>query len=506
MCRNSFPIEDLRTATSSTMTFSSEDRRMEERLAKSMETSPTPSHASGRGGQALQSPLARWLAEPATFELESTEDGICAWHPVPARIPASEPDVLNAGIAVATPRYAVRPAFALLPAAVAAVPVYPCVASVPCKPAVIQETCGPRMPSSCVSTTSSCHDLDSDEGEPLRSRRNDSKKMSASAARRRRRQKAASFAAVDASGRRMDRDDAILSEGSAKVAQPAWSRDPVVQRILLQSYGPKRCAELTAMLARGGQAAAQALQAIHGSMLALSLDANGCRLVQEAFEVADQSDAAVLAHEFQGHVWTTIASPHGNYVVQKMVEVLPSSIVRFIVDELRGYAMETACHRFGCRVLCRLLEHTGSEASTIALMDEVLLQANALFTHEYGHYVIESMLEHGKPMQLSLVARALCNDAMRYAGDAKGAFVMKAALSHCTVSDAQRLVEALFASADQMLTLAQDRCGHHVVLALLRLPAPLSSMAWSALQRLSPQLRSSKYGCRVLEEADSHCN
>lgn len=71
------------------------------------------------------------------------------------------------------------------------------------------------------------------------------------------------------------------------------------------------------------------------------------RAAQLALENASTSNAALLASSFQGHVRRAAQSKHANYVVQKMVEVMSMARTEFIVQELMGFAHETACHRFG---------------------------------------------------------------------------------------------------------------------------------------------------------------
>jgi len=59
----------------------------------------------------------------------------------------------------------------------------------------------------------------------------------------------------------------------------------------------------------------------------------------------------------------------------------------------------------GCRILIRLLEH--APCGTMQLMEEVLASAGDLIRHDFGHYVIEAMLEHGLDMQKRAIYWAL---------------------------------------------------------------------------------------------------
>eukprot|EP00928_Gymnodinium_smaydae_P088930 TRINITY_DN72965_c0_g1_i1.p1 TRINITY_DN72965_c0_g1~~TRINITY_DN72965_c0_g1_i1.p1 ORF type:complete len:495 (-),score=81.37 TRINITY_DN72965_c0_g1_i1:506-1990(-) len=465
-----------------------------------VKTTPASSTATAQesfGGD-FQSPLARWLAEPITFELADVGEDKCAWNSVPARLPAAESDDLRLCPAAPEASFSVVPVPAVLdPAALnyfwvcAPLSVVP-VALAP-SDAVVHSTSLSTSASSCQSVAA---DVGSDDCEPSGEMPR-APKLSASAARRRRRQKAAAYAAAAAASRgdvvlhdaEQNPDGSVQHELVEHVQQTRMGTDCLTQH---------RCKELSVQCARGGDSLSNALRDIRGSVRSLSTDSAGCRLVQDALQAADHRDAASLALELRGHVWTTIASPHGNYVVQKMIEVLPASLVAFVAEELRGYALETACHRYGCRVLCRLLEHSASEPSTVALIDEVLKQTGALSSHEYGHYVIESVLEHGNSSHASRVARELRLDLPRYCQDRHATYVIKAALAHGS-ADCQKLADELLADAEQLLMLAEHRYGHHVVVSAFRLPSGNAHSAQCVLRQMAPQLKSSVFGSRVLE-------
>merc|ERR1711871_975193 len=136
-----------------------------------------------------------------------------------------------------------------------------------------------------------------------------------------------------------------------------------------------------------GSAEQQKLSAtsLCGSVLDLALDSQGCHLVQDVLDVSNRKEAAELASELRGYIRTLIESKHGNYVLQKIIQVLPTSMASFIVEELQGIAGEMARHRYGCRILCRLFEHSGTEAGTVELVNELLSDAKDLSRHAYGY-------------------------------------------------------------------------------------------------------------------------
>eukprot|EP00928_Gymnodinium_smaydae_P091465 TRINITY_DN75175_c0_g1_i1.p1 TRINITY_DN75175_c0_g1~~TRINITY_DN75175_c0_g1_i1.p1 ORF type:complete len:499 (+),score=88.48 TRINITY_DN75175_c0_g1_i1:62-1558(+) len=463
--------------------------------------------AAARSGHDHRSPLARWLAEPVSFELESTHDDGCSWRAVSPRSRSDVSQQGACGSASFAPAQTNFPqqgpgGFIMVPVLINTAPTKTLHSSLHI-PAVMPPMFG-VVPSSSASTSASsshsaCPDIGSDEGEPANTEpAGVQPKLSASAARRRRRQKAAAYAAAaaaaSAKGTTPSEDskprsrDAPTDDCSMDIARGGRACDR------------QNCSRLSAQLKLGGEALTSALEEIGDSFWRLCNDAYGCRVVQEAFELVDHYTAASLAEQLCGNVRDAISSPHGNYVVQKMIAVLPGTLISFIADELLGYAVETARHRFGCRVLCRLIEHAGSEVATVALVDELLFQASDLCADEYGHHVIESVLEHGQPEQRRVIARALCTSLAGYTSDRSATYVIKAALAQCCAEDAQSIVDSLLRSKEQLLALAENQYGHHVVVALLRRHDYASHVARAMLQALTPQLMTSPFGCRVLDE------
>lgn len=243
-----------------------------------------------------------------------------------------------------------------------------------------------------------------------------------------------------------------------------------------------------------------AVLAMRGSTFRLSLEPLGCRLVQLAVQVCDQTNRAEFLSEFHGHVREMLESPHGNYVIQRIVENMPTVLVRFVAIELIGGGANAARHRYGCRIICRLLEHTAIDGPTMDLVDEVLLEVRELSRHVFGHHVIKSVLEHGPVRQRVDVARSLCGDLMRNARNRHACYVLEAVLIHCPAEGQRLICNEMLRLPDEMVLLAQSQFGHHVVRALIRLPGEASQTALRHLVEASGRLALSRHGRRMLEE------
>lgn len=262
--------------------------------------------------------------------------------------------------------------------------------------------------------------------------------------------------------------------------------------------------EVMAQLEAGGQARCDAVQFIRGSVPYLAFDPFGCRVVQLALQNAPQREAIELVIELHGHVRLAIHSAHANYVIQKVVQVMPAAIASFIIEELAGVAVWAARHRFGCRIVCRLLEHhTGRQTGEgiASLIDEVLDDAVELCRSTYGHHVVNSILEHGSPGQRHTVAAALLRgDLVRNARSRHASYVIEKAFDFCGPEDRAALAEELLRNPEHLPLLAEGQFGSQVVKTLLRRRGEWAERATEQLRNSAVQLQASKHGRRVLEE------
>lgn len=243
-----------------------------------------------------------------------------------------------------------------------------------------------------------------------------------------------------------------------------------------------------------------AIANISGRVLDFALDPLGCRVIQLALSVTGQKEGAELASELQGHILTLVDSKHGNYVVQKVVEVLPTSMASFVVDELKGTAIEMARHRYGCRILCRLFEHSGTEEGTADLINEILPDARELSRHAYAYHVIRSILEHGLPEHCHQIGTSLSSGAQRQAKHRHASFVIEKALAQCDERTRAILAKELLQKPENLVDLARHQFGRHVVSQLARVPGECSQKALHNLHIGLPQVQTSKHGRRLIEE------
>jgi hypothetical protein len=261
---------------------------------------------------------------------------------------------------------------------------------------------------------------------------------------------------------------------------------------------------LSQQLEAGGLAKRKALERIHGSVRSMAFEPFGCRIVQQALDVADATWKESLVAELHGHVREAISSPHANFVIQKAIEVLPVTSVSFVAEEMLTFAVDAARHRFACRILCRLVEHhlcnVNSSHATGALIDELLLEAESLIHHNFARHVIELILEHGSADHKRRIAIAIRKDILHNSKSRYASYVIEQAMIQCSINDQDAIASKLVSHRSNFLALATHECGSHVVKAVLLSRGAFAKHAKELLFQEADKVKASKYGQRLLDE------
>lgn len=181
----------------------------------------------------------------------------------------------------------------------------------------------------------------------------------------------------------------------------------------------------------------------------------------------------------------------------KVVEIAPPATVQFVVEELTGRAIQTAQHRYGCRILCRLLEHCRHE-QTKDLIDELLQEAFALCRGHYSNYVMQHVLEHGMLAHRQLIVETLLADVTKFAKNRMASSVVEKALLYCTGEERKCFISRLLLDTSSFAEVSCSRYGRYVVRVLLQLPGVDVAEVREQVSVLEPLLQASEDGRRLL--------
>ncbi|CAK0842831.1 unnamed protein product, partial [Prorocentrum cordatum] len=197
-----------------------------------------------------------------------------------------------------------------------------------------------------------------------------------------------------------------------------------------------------------------------GEVLRMALDIRGCRLLQNAIELSSQEVQLSITRQLQGHVKEVLESPHANHVLQRAIEFMRPSSVSFVLEELNecGPAADLARHRYGCRIMERLIEHFPL-GHLEPLITDMLNETWDLSKHPFGNFVVQHLLEHGTQDHRRLIVDCLLKELVNVCPHQHAVNVLDKALSYGALGDQRALAEGVLRRPGLLLQLSSSRAG-----------------------------------------------
>mmetsp|Transcript_32877 Transcript_32877/g.83230 ORF Transcript_32877/g.83230 Transcript_32877/m.83230 type:complete len:317 (+) Transcript_32877:75-1025(+) len=207
---------------------------------------------------------------------------------------------------------------------------------------------------------------------------------------------------------------------------------------------------------------------VAGRVWRLSMDARGCHRVQQALEEASEDERLALARELQGHIHVASRCPHANFVVQKCITTMTPKMSQFIIDELMqdSTLFWVARHKYGCRIVQRLLENCPSE-QLHDLIELLLDQFSEISRHTYGSFVMQKLVQYAAREQRIRLVELVEQHVSELAYHRQGSQVLCAALEKGDLADRCKLAEMVLKNSDQVVFVADTRHGHNIITNLL---------------------------------------
>jgi pumilio RNA-binding family len=218
---------------------------------------------------------------------------------------------------------------------------------------------------------------------------------------------------------------------------------------------------------------------LQGKVLVLTKAAHGCRVIQKAFQFLPRDVQTQLAMELQDNVDECIKDLHGNHVIQKCIEQMPPESVDFIIKGVSDQVEQYAVHMYGCRVIQRLLEHCQpDQLENKDVLKKITKGTKELSENEFGNYVVQHMLEHGREVDKKKILTIVCEHIADFGKAKCSSNVVEKCFEICTTGchadylkeDRDKLFKTMLASRiaqgkhDTLLQeLATDDFGNYIV-------------------------------------------
>ncbi|CAH1432480.1 unnamed protein product [Lactuca virosa] len=207
-----------------------------------------------------------------------------------------------------------------------------------------------------------------------------------------------------------------------------------------------------------------------GHVLTLSLQMYGCRVIQKAIEVVDMDQKIKMVEELDGHIMRCVRDQNGNHVIQKCIECVPEDHIQFIITTFYDQVVTLSTHPYGCRVIQRVLEHCEDPKTQSKVMDEILNCVSMLAQDQYGNYVVQHVLEHGKPNERSIIIQELAGKIVQMSQQKFASNVVEKCLTFGDASERQLLVNEMLGTTDEnepLQAMMKDQFANYVVQKVL---------------------------------------
>jgi len=209
---------------------------------------------------------------------------------------------------------------------------------------------------------------------------------------------------------------------------------------------------------------AQVVQALEGRWVSLSIDVNGCRVVQRLLEVGPEELRFSAVVELAPHLESLVDHKYGNHVAHRIVEHCAPATLGLLVPVVQEGAGRLARHAYGCRVLQKLMERC--PLGVIAGVAAEIASDPTLATHAFGNYVVQCIVKHSSADLRWAVARAVCDNLEEYCDNKFASNVVEAVVRWCPEA-ADLVVDAAMGSSAGLVGLSSLRYGNFVVQRLL---------------------------------------
>ncbi|CAN7117270.1 pumilio homolog 4 [Brassica rapa] len=209
---------------------------------------------------------------------------------------------------------------------------------------------------------------------------------------------------------------------------------------------------------------------VTGHVLALSLQMYGCRVIQKALEVVDVEQQAQMVRELDGSVLKCVHDQNGNHVIQKCIERLPQECIQFIISSFYGKVLALSTHPYGCRVIQRVLEHIDDIETQRIIMEEIMNSVCTLAQDQYGNYVIQHIIQHGKPHERTEIINKLAGQIVTMSQQKFASNVVEKCLTFGGPEERQVLVNEMLGYTDEnepLQAMMKDPFGNYVVQKVL---------------------------------------
>jgi len=263
-------------------------------------------------------------------------------------------------------------------------------------------------------------------------------------------------------------DLATFFDRNLKSRLSELSQQPVASKVVIaviRNVAKSGCSKIEGTITR----------TILGSFYTLSSCKLGCQVVQAAMDNFTEASRMLIAEQLTelGSVdEVTDLWSQGGHVFTSLLDHLDESSLAMIGECLLGHYVSLACNICHYKPLRALLTHLVNTDCFGEIVAELSEDIIALSCDKYGHHIIICLLEIAQDIVKQNLVNAFKGKIMRLSLDPVcHSVIVKAIIEGSSNHQAEIIEEVCKVTSKQaemdILTLAMDKYGHEVVLAML---------------------------------------
>jgi len=164
---------------------------------------------------------------------------------------------------------------------------------------------------------------------------------------------------------------------------------------------------------------------------------------------------------------------------KKVIEQVPPIHTQFIVDTFVDKVEELAMHPYGCRVIQRILEHHGKNQGfhepligSVEIINELLNCTINLVQNQYGNYVVQHVLKHGRPEDKHETIRKLRGKIVEYSQHKFASNVIEQCVEFGNTEHRQWIIDEIVAEEGALELMMKHQYANYVVQKILEVSNP----------------------------------
>ncbi|CDK28284.1 unnamed protein product [Kuraishia capsulata CBS 1993] len=202
------------------------------------------------------------------------------------------------------------------------------------------------------------------------------------------------------------------------------------------------------------------LQDFMGEICTLCKDQHGCRFLQRQLDVQGEYAAVVIFNEIVDHVVDLMVDPFGNYLVQKLLEKLPTDLRTTFVRNASSQFVRIALDPHGTRALQKLVECISTDEEAEVLRDSLTPHVVVLSRDLNGNHVVQKCLQMLRPDQFQFIFDCAYENCSKIATHRHGCCVLQRCLDHGSKEQCEALSVEV---SKNCIALSLDPFGNYVV-------------------------------------------